>query len=370
MAHVGQSTICGNILPKQQTLSRINPRELSRAAKFRLKFIEHYLTKTHSVTATCRHYYIARSLFYKWYRRYNPHNLSSLEDQSRKPHRVRTVTYDSHLVKVIRKLRQDYPSYSATKIFHLLARDYWCASDCPKCSGAGCQGGLIKVSISTIGRIISRFKLFFSRMVKARKHLSTAAKRGWLKRKAKQRKPYGLNKSSHTYQLFQSGTHLVEFDMKHIRLGNQRQYAFCGLEVYTKQAFIHIASTPSSHNARVALERILAILGKNVIILNDNGSENLGQAYDLLQTQGITQYFARPHTPKDKPYIENFIGKYQKECLDEDDGSSKTVRERQAQTNAWLNDYHFYRPHQALNYQTPDEFCATLGLTIPRLECL
>ncbi len=45
-----------------------------------------------------------------------------------------------------------------------------------------------------------------------------------------------------------------------------------------------------------------------------------------------------------------------------------TLAELQNQVNHWLNDYHFFRPHQALGYQTPEEYCATLGLTIPRME--
>ncbi len=94
----------------------------------------------------------------------------------------------------------------------------------------------------------------------------------------------------------------------------------------------------------------------------------MGAVYDYLQEQKTTQLFARPKTPKDKPYIENFIGKMQKECLDEDDRTKKTVAERQKQINEWVNDFHYYRPHQSLNYQTPQEFCDTLGITIPRVE--
>ncbi|MGH7237110.1 MAG: integrase core domain-containing protein [Candidatus Saccharimonadales bacterium] len=48
--------------------------------------------------------------------------------------------------------------------------------------------------------------------------------------------------------------------------------------------------------------------------------------------------------------------------------NAQSVHELQVQVNRWLNDYHFFRPHQALGYQTPDEYCATLGLTIPRAE--
>jgi hypothetical protein len=35
----------------------------------------------------------------------------------------------------------------------------------------------------------------------------------------------------------------------------------------------------------------------------------------------------------------------------------------------WLDKYHFYRPHEALNFLTPAEFSAILGLSIPRAGC-
>ena len=74
---VGSSTIYSTILPNNAALSRIKPITLSKQAKFRLKVIEHYLNKTRNVSLTCRHFAIARSYFYKWYNRYNPHNLNT-----------------------------------------------------------------------------------------------------------------------------------------------------------------------------------------------------------------------------------------------------------------------------------------------------
>ena len=41
-----------------------------------------------------------------------------------------------------------------------------------------------------------------------------------------------------------------------------------------------------------------------------------------------------------------------------------SVEERQEEADKWLNDWHYYRPHQALNYMTPAEYCATIGITI------
>ena len=141
---VGSSTIYSTILPNNAALSRIRPVNLSKRAKFRLNVIEHYLNKTRNVSLTCRHFAITRSYFYKWYTRYNPRHLASLEDRSRRPHKLRPATYDYNLVKIVRKLRTNYPSYSSKKLAVILLRDY-----------------AISFSHSTIGRIILKYKLYF-----------------------------------------------------------------------------------------------------------------------------------------------------------------------------------------------------------------
>lgn len=335
--HIGSSTIYTTTLPNNLALSRIRDVRLSKLARHRLAIIEHYLHKTHNVSLTCRHYAISRSYFYKWYRRYKPHYISSLESMSTRPHKVRQTTYELSFVQLIRKLRTDYPSYSSKKLAHIVFRDYG-----------------IDYSAATIGRIIQRFALYFSQVIRLRKKHRTGRKL------ARLRKPYGLRAAGPRT--------LIEFDMKHIWVpGMGTRYAFVAVDIVTKQVVIHVGGTATASQARTALQKTLAIFGKQVAIVNDNGSENLASAQEYLKSEGITQYFARPRTPKDKPHVENLIGKLQMECLDEQ-RTAQSVAELQDQINRWVNDYHFFRPHQALHYQTPSEYCGTLGLTIPRAK--
>lgn len=333
---VGSSTIYSTILPNNQALSRIHSVDLSREAKHRLKIIEYYRASG-NVSLTCRHYGITRSYFYKWYGRFNPRDLNSLENQSTRPANVRKATYDTNFVSLIRKLRTDYPSFSAKKLARIVLRDYD-----------------ITYSAATIGRVIKRFGLYFRAKIIASKKRAKKAQQVW-----KERKPYLLKADK--------PRSVIEFDMKHIYLGGVKQYAFVAIDIFTKEAVIHLANQPSSFQAMNALGKVVEVLGKDMVIVNDNGSENYRQAYNFLKSHNITQYFARPHTPKDKPHVENLIGKLQQECLDEYRGHY-TLEEREAQIISWLNDYHFYRPHQALNYLTPDEYCDTLGITILRRQ--
>ena len=344
--HVGQATTCASILPKSNALARVNPKKLSPEAKFRLRFIDNYRNVTHNVSETCRLFGISRSLFYKWYVRFNPSNLSSLENNSSRPHRVRSVQYDTQLITLVRQYRQDKDSatYSARKLARIIRRDY---PDRPD----------LHFSRSTIGRIIHKYRLFFTEIVKKAKQRSKQALDTW-----KKRKPAGI----HT-NLSKPRT-LIEFDMKHIYAGGRKYYAFCAIDVFTREAFIHVATSATSKQAMLALERVVAIFGRDITILNDNGSENMGKAYDYLKEENITQYFARPYQPKDKPYIERFIGSYQRECLDQYRTDITTLEELDRYTNRWLNNYHYFRPHDSLNDQTPEEYCATLDITIERRE--
>lgn len=341
---VGTSTIYTSIIPNFKELYRIYPRKLSREAKQRLRVLEYFYKKSgRNISLTARHFGVSRNYVYKWLKRCRRWHLETLENKSRRPIHTRSAQYDIHTVNIIRKIRKEYPTFSAVKISIILMRDY-----------------AIKISSATVGRIIKRFNMFFSKVIERRKDLSKTARRGWQSRRAKERMKY--------YMKPDRPRRIIEFDMKHIKNGGTRQYALCAIDPYTKEALIHICSTPSALNGSIAMQKVLDKFGKDIILVCDNGSENFGATFKLLEKENVRQVFARPHTPKDKPHIENFIGKYQKECLNESENRSYTVPERQEEANKWLNDWHFYRPHQALNYMTPAEYCATIGITILQIK--
>jgi putative transposase len=85
-----------------------------------------------------------------------------------------------------------------------------------------------------------------------------------------------------------------------------------------------------------------------------------------LLSENIRQYWTRPYSPKEKPFVERFIGTFQKECLDYNYDLMNVTGLREV-ADAWLDKYHFYRPHESPGFLTPADFCATLGLTIPQM---
>lgn len=342
----GMSTIYTTILPKQSYLNRICTKKLSKDAKRRLKMIDFFFLKANkNVSLTARHFGVTRGYVYKWLNRFNPRYLESLEDRTRKPHHIREPRYDWEIIALIRQYREnkDTCAFSAKKLAAIIKEDYPNTKFC--------------VSASTIGRIIKKFNLFFHRIKQFTKRRTIQIK-AW--NNLKKRRPAGL-KATKPHEI-------IEFDMKHIYACNRKYYAMCSIDPVVKEAYLHLSRTSSSHQAKIALENTIKIFGKDIVILNDNGSENKGEAWDYLEEQGIVQYFAHPRAPKEKPFVERFIGSLQRECLDVYKEDIVTEDDLIYYVNRWLNNYHFLRPHQSLKYQTPAAYCAKMGITIYRRE--
>jgi transposase InsO family protein len=319
--------------------------ELTKKAKFRLEVLDFYYNKSKrfswngkpNAKLTCRHFGIHRSYFYRWLKRYDKKRIASLENRSTTPVKKQTARYTRALVKAVREIREENPTYSGKKIRPILLRTL-AEEEVP--------------SEATLGRLIRRERLFFRADTSRRKKHSNSAK----KAHQRLRKPYNLSP--------QDGCGVVEFDMKHVYLLGTRLYAFCALYVSRREAVIHVASSPSSLNAKTAIQKAVSRWGKNICIVNDNGSENMAKVEEYLRELEITQYWTRPHRPKDKPFVERFIGTLQRECLDYN-YEPMNVRELSCVVDSWLDKYHHYRPHEALKGMTPAQFSDTLGLSIP-----
>lgn len=139
------------------------------------------------------------------------------------------------------------------------------------------------VSASTVGRITHRYDLYFTPPVRPKSH---PYRRTNIQR---QRKPSSLKPTK-------SGD-LVAID------------------VVSKRAAVHVSTNISTKQGELAWRKAVRKLGLSKAVLTANGSENLGAFAELLKTQQEPHYLARPYTPKDKPYVERFIGTLEREYL-------------------------------------------------------
>ena len=322
--HMGLRSVAPpNLRRVKQTIS------LSKPANLRLSWLDYYQGHGRNAALTCRHFGISKSCFFKWKARFDRQGLSGLEAQSQRPAKVRTPTTPADVVSVIRTLRKTNPEYSKYKLQVILKRDYG-----------------YSVSASTVGRVISRYNLFFTPPVKQKGHP------GRRQSIARIRKPQG-------FAVARPGD-LVEVDVKHLPNTSNKRYAFVAVDVVSKQATVHVASTISSAQGALAWRKAVRKLGLPKAVLTDNGSENMGAFATLLQSQTTEHYWARPRTPKDKPHVERFIGSLERECI-QWGGVATDLKDQQQIVDQWLNKYHSYRPHQSLNYLAPNEYKAKIS---------
>lgn len=322
-------------IPYQKQLAAGNYR-LSKEAQQRLKIMDWYRLKSAyfstnkrpNAVLTCRHFGIHRSYFNRWWARYHKGGVYALEAKSRRPKRKRQAAYDMQLVNLIREIRKDNPSWSAKKIYVILTWER--------------EGSCIP-SVATIGRIIKKYDMFYRTDIQARTKRRKAAGKAAERKK----KPYNLRASR--------PNEIIEFDMKQINLPGNKLYALCGIDQYTRRPVVHVSSSCSSAAGKTALQKIRQRFTKDIIIINDNGSENMGKAEQWLKEEKMTQYWCRPNKPKDKPFIERFIGTLQTECLDYH-YEPMDVHEMQEIIDEWIFKYENQRPHEGLGFLTPKQF--------------
>ena len=118
--------------------------ELSAGAVQRLKWFDYLFRHAGNVSLTCRHFGVARSTVLRWLRRFDPSDVRSLEEESRRPRKVRAPETHQHIVEAIAKARQEQPTIGRAALQALIHEMH----------------GVV-LSLSTIGRVIARHNLFF-----------------------------------------------------------------------------------------------------------------------------------------------------------------------------------------------------------------
>ena len=96
----------------------IQSASLSKDALRRLTWVDWYSSHGKNAEATCRHFGLSKSVFYRWLNRFNPHNLRSLEfdPATRKPYRLRQMTTPQVVIDQVVTIRREDPEKSKYEI--------------------------------------------------------------------------------------------------------------------------------------------------------------------------------------------------------------------------------------------------------------
>ena len=297
---------------------------LSRGARQRLKWFDYYRI-CNNVAKTCRYFGIARKTFYTWHTRYRPDNLMSLEEKSRRPHRVRQWQVNRQEELHIIALRKRYIRYGKEKLKIIYQRHYG-----------------EPITSWRIQRVIEKHNLYYSPVKND-------------KLQARKKKYQGKKRITELKKEKRQGF-LIALDTVEVRPTGYRRYILTGIDVYSKIAFARMYTGHGSYYAADFLKRIHYLLnGRIENIQTDNGSEFAKYFRMAAQTLKLDHYHSRPRTPKDNAFDERFNRTLQDEFIALGHLSNDCVFFNKNLTE-WLIEYNFHRPHQSLGYETPIEF--------------
>ncbi len=111
----------------------------------RLEWIVQFVEQGQSLENTARFVGVSPATLRRWIKRFDPTDLSSLEERSHMPQKFRTSTVPADVVGFIRVYREREPLMGKERIADLLLAEH-----------------NVTLSASTIGRVIEREKLYFA----------------------------------------------------------------------------------------------------------------------------------------------------------------------------------------------------------------
>lgn len=304
-------------------------RELSAQARRRLKWMDYYESHGHNARLTCRYFGVSPQTFYRWRRRYDPHNLGTLEDRSRRPRRRRQPTWSAELAQAVFRLREGFPRWGKDKLVVLLRREGW------------------SVSTSMVGRILRRLREQGVLIDPPRQPVS-ARKRPWLR-------PYAVRKPRE-YSVASPGD-LVQVDTLDLRpLPGVVLKQFTARDVVSRWDVLMVTSQATAPAARRFLDTLEERTPFPVRAIQvDGGPEFQAVFEEACQQRGIHLFVLPPRSPKLNGHVERANRTHAEEFYQVSD-LPWTVAELNHHARAWERVYNTVRPHQALGYKTPMQF--------------
>jgi putative transposase len=132
--------------------------ELSDKELNRLRAITVF-QRTGDTRLVCDTFGVSRATLYRWVKGFDPKDLCSVKERSRRPRHVRKPEWSQELAQAVKNLREQYPRWGKDKLAVLLGQRGW------------------HTSVSTVGRILARLKQRGQLVEPARKAISAKRRR-------------------------------------------------------------------------------------------------------------------------------------------------------------------------------------------------
>jgi putative transposase len=320
--------IRGGKPPRSGRLARVGV-ELSREARVRLAWMDFY-RQSRNVARTCRHFGVSRQTFYRWQRRYDPLDLTTLEGRSHRPHHRRQPTWSFHLAEKVLTLRLQFPRWGKDKLAVLLRKQK------------------IAISTSMLGRILSSLKRQ-GRLVEPPRTGVPGSRR------ALRPRPYAVRKPRQ-YAVSSPGD-LVQVDTVDVRpIPGVNFKQFTARDVISRWDVIQAHPRATAQNATLFLDTLLHRMPFPIRALQvDGGSEFAADFEQACKLRGLHLFVLPPRSPKLNGAVERANRTHTEEFYQVTPFSLE-MNKLNRELRHWEKIYNTVRPHQSLGYLTPQQF--------------
>jgi transposase InsO family protein len=157
---------------------------------------------------------------------------------------------------------------------------------------------------------------------------------------------------------------MVQIDTKFVTLlGGRMIYQFTAIDVLTKRRVLKFYSSLLSKNGADFLKHCIEKFPFPIkSIQTDNGKEFLKYFDKLCKELNLPHYFIEARHPKQNTYVENSHGFDEREFYQQGN-VDKDIEAMDKALAEWEHTWNYTRPHQALNYLTPDEYLNKIQIT-------
>jgi putative transposase len=303
--------------------------ELSREARVRLNWMDFY-RRSRNVARTCRHFGISRQTFYRWQRRYDPYDLTTLEARSHRPHRQRQPTWSFLLEEKVLTLRLQFPRWGKDKLAILLRRQQ------------------LPVSTSMVGRILIHLKRH-GRLVEPPRSGVPGSRR------ALRPRPYAVRKPKQ-YAVSRPGD-LVEVDTLDVRpLPGVVFKPFTARDVVSRWDVLQAHTRATARTAAQFLDTLQHRMPFPIRAVQVDGGSEFAAEFELAcQQRGLHLFVLPPRSPKLNGAVERANRTHTEEFY-QVTPCSLEMKKLNCELRQWERIYNTVRPHQALGYLTPQQF--------------
>src|SRR5712691_1814878 len=302
---------------------------LSRGARVRVAGMDVH-RRTKNETHTCRHFGISRPTVYRWQRRYDPYDLTSLEERSHRPRQCRQPTWAFPLEEKVLGLRLQFPRWGKDKLAVLLRRQK------------------VAVSVSMVGRILTRLKQQ-GRLVEPPRSGVPGSRRPLRPR------PYAVRKPRE-YAASQPGD-LVEVDTLDVRpIPGVVFKQFTARDVVSRWDVLQAHTRATAQTATQFLDTLQHRMPFPIRAVQiDGGPEFTAEFEQACQQRGLHLFVLPPRSPKLNGAVERAHRTHSEEFY-QVTPCSLEMNQLNRELRRWEKIYNTVRPHQALGYLTPLQF--------------